>query len=76
MNEELREILIFTVISVFVLIVIAISAVNLDFFSSKKACQAKAQALNYSYDYKYFQGCVLIKPNGKKVLLEQLRDFN
>ena len=39
-------------------------------------CHAKASALGYSASYAPFQGCVLIKKDGTKVLLEQLRDFS
>lgn len=39
-------------------------------------CYSKAKALEYQCDYKPFQGCLLIKPDGKRVLLEQLRDFD
>ena len=40
---------------------------------SNVQCSAKASALGYAYDYKPFQGCVLVKPNGHKILLQQLR---
>jgi len=46
------------------------------FITSKIECESKAEALGYSCDYKFFQGCLLIKPDGKRVLLEQLRDFD
>lgn len=38
-------------------------------------CSAKANALGYKHEYHIFTGCVLEKPDGKKVLLQQLRDF-
>ena len=41
----------------------------------KNSCTAKANALGYKSSYRIFAGCVLEKPDGKKVLLEQLRDF-
>ena len=50
--------------------------VGLDYTTEKAQCNSKANALGYSHDYGYLQGCVLIKPDGKKVLLEQLRDFD
>ena len=46
------------------------------YFTANSTCGAKANALGYKYDFKIFQGCLLIKPDGQKVLLEQLRDFN
>ena len=47
----------------------------LAFLAGFAQCNAKAVALGYRADYKPFQGCVLIKKNGQKVLLEQLREF-
>ena len=46
------------------------------YFSEKAECSAKATALDYNHSYKWFQGCLLIREDGSKVLLEQLRDFN
>lgn len=42
----------------------------------QKSCTVKAHALGYSCDYTLFQGCVLIKPDGKRILLEQLRGID
>lgn len=39
----------------------------------QKSCEAKARALNYNYEWGIWQGCVLEKPNGDKILLEKLR---
>ena len=39
-------------------------------------CHCKAAALGYKCSYGVFSGCVLEKADGKKVLLEQLRDFD
>ena len=41
----------------------------------KMECKAKANAIGYKCEYGILQGCVLEKPNGKKVLLQQLRDI-
>lgn len=56
-------------------IILVVMLFVIDFGVSKAVCTSKANALGYLSDYKIFQGCVLEKPNGKKVLLEQLRDF-
>lgn len=40
---------------------------------SEKECSSKATAIGYKYEFGVFQGCVLEKPNGQKILLEQLR---
>lgn len=42
----------------------------------KTKCTYKAKALGYQCHYGMLEGCVLIKPDGKRILLEQLRDFN
>ena len=41
----------------------------------KKSCTAQANVLGYKSYYGIFEGCVLEKPDGKKVLLKQLREF-
>ena len=46
------------------------------YFMDKIECNTKANAIGYKSEYHYFTGCVLEKPNGKKVLLRQLRDYN
>lgn len=48
--------------------------VLLDVQVDKKCCYAKAQALGYKCRYDYWAGCVLEKPDGKKVLLGKLRN--
>ena len=58
---------------VFIVVMVILFAGN--YLAAETRCTAKAEALGYMSDYKFFQGCVLEKPNGKKVLLEQLRDF-
>lgn len=50
--------------------------ISIDYSYQKKQCSEIAKKLDYKYEYDYlFTGCVLEKPNGKKVLLEQLRDY-
>lgn len=41
----------------------------------KMECIAKANAIGYKCEYGILQGCILEKPNGKKVLLQQLREM-
>lgn len=40
----------------------------------KTECRAKANAIGFKCEYGIWQGCVLEKPDGKKILLEQLRE--
>lgn len=57
----------------FVLLLTIIMGVS--YLVNKTECHLKADALGYKSTFAPLQGCVLEKPNGKKVLLEQLRDF-
>lgn len=58
------------------IIIVLILFFGLFYAISQKTCTSKAHALGYSCDYALFQGCVLIKPDGKRILLEQLREYN
>ena len=68
MDEDLAGLLL-GVIIIFSLIIFG--AYQID----KMECKAKANAIGYKCEYAILQGCVLEKPNGKKVLLQQLRDI-
>ena len=72
MRIEINEDLIATL---FIILTIALVTTGC-YFATKASCSAKATALGYNYNYKWFQGCLLIREDGSKVLLEQLRDFN
>lgn len=60
---------------VFALFIILCLLIGADYIPHKIECSQTAKALNYNSKYTYFTGCVLTKPNGKKVLLKQLRDY-
>ena len=45
--------------------------VNLDRIS----CNKTATAIGYKSEYSVWTGCVVENPDGKKMLLEQLREF-
>ena len=62
----------FTIIFI---VIIFMLAMTFNYITGLISCNAKASALGYKCEYHIFSGCVLTKPNGKKVLLEQLRDF-
>jgi hypothetical protein len=59
-----------------VTIIVLLGFALFGYFMNYKECEAKANALGYKFNYQYFQGCVLEKSNGKKVLLQQLREFD
>lgn len=58
----------------FLIIIVAI-AIGITYGVDYLECSATAKTLEYQSEYHPFTGCVLTKPNGKKVLLEQLRDY-
>ena len=58
------------------LIIVISLCFSLAYFFGKSECEAKANVLGYKCDFGIFQGCALIKPDGKVILLEQLREFN
>ena len=62
-------------INLLIFITLVAFAVLGNYYSAKESCSAKATALGYNYSYKWFQGCLLIRKDGSRVLLEQLRDF-
>ena len=58
------------------LIIVVSLCIGLAYFFEKAECEAKAKVLGYKCDFALMQGCALIKPDGKVILLEQLREFN
>ena len=50
--------------------------VGLRYKSEQMSCAAKAKVMNYCYEFGRWQGCVLIKPDGEKILLEPVRYRN
>lgn len=59
-----------------VILVVIIICLLIGFGEPIITCHSKAAALGYKCSYGLFSGCVLEKADGKKVLLEQLRDFD
>ena len=65
MDEDLKAVLLFILLIVMVILGYAVL--------SQLECTSKAKALGYKCEWGLLQGCVLEKPNGNKVLLENLR---
>lgn len=60
----------------FIILVIVISCVRgLNYTFQKIQCTRVAKDLNYKSEYHFITGCILEKTNGKKILLQQLRDY-
>jgi hypothetical protein len=57
------------------LIIIVAIIIGIIYGADYLQCSATAKTLEYQSEYNPFTGCVLTKPNGKKVLLKQLRDY-
>lgn len=69
MDENLNALLaIFLIVVMSVVMGVVIGSVL-----SQLQCTLKAKALGYKCEWGLLQGCVLEKPNGSKVLLENLR---
>ena len=68
MDEDLKT----TLVIIFLIVVVIL------FYSvlSQLKCTSKAKALGYKCEWGLLQGCILEKPNGSKVLLENLRYNN
>lgn len=67
-NEFIFETIIFIVFSIFLVLYIGIQ-------SDKYSCKRTANTLGYSCEYSVWTGCILVKPDGSKMLLEQLREI-
>lgn len=57
------------------LIIIIAIVIGISYGADYLECSATAKTLEYQSEYNPITGCVLTKPNGKKVLLKQLRDY-
>lgn len=55
------------------LIMVAL-VVGIAYFMDKISCNATARALSFTPHYSIFTGCVVEKPNGTRVLLDQIRN--
>ena len=40
----------------------------------KIQCSKKADVLGYNHEFGFFEGCVLVRKDGSKLLLKQLRE--
>ena len=71
MSKYVEEVLIMAFITViFFTVVIGCSCV-----SSSFQCSEVGNKLNYKTQWYFWTGCVVEKPDGSKVLLKQMRDF-
>ena len=57
------------------IVLFLISVIYIGFLLNKTECNAKANALGYKSEYHFFSGCVLENIEGKKILLQQLREM-
>lgn len=71
MNREFEEVLIMIFITIIFFVVIIGGAS----VSSSFQCSEVGNKLNYKTQWYFWTGCVVEKPDGSKVLLKQMRDF-
>lgn len=62
------------VIFICVTIMLMIPCGAISYFADKASCSATANALGYTSHYTLLTGCIIEKPDGRRVLLEQIRD--
>ena len=54
---------------------IAVPILTIGYFVDKISCEATARALGFNPHYTLLTGCVVEKPNGTRVLLDQIRNI-
>lgn len=55
-------------------LILAVPLFTIAYFMDKISCEATARALSFTPHYSIFTGCVVEKPNGTRVLLDQIRN--
>ena len=71
MNKEFEEVL----IMVFMTIIFFVIIIGGSCIPSSFRCSEIGNKLNYKTQWFFWTGCVVEKPDGSKVLLKQMRDF-
>lgn len=56
------------------ILIIAVPLFTFGFFADKLSCEATAKVLGFTPHYAILTGCVVEKPNGTRVLLDQIRN--
>ena len=55
-------------------LILTVPFFTIGYFMDKISCEATARALSFTPHYSIFTGCVVEKPNGNRVLLDQIRN--
>lgn len=55
-------------------LILAAPLFTIAYFMDKISCEATARALSFTPHYSILTGCVVKKPNGTSVLLDQIRN--
>ena len=63
-------------LTVFILVIVTIFVVFIGIQMDKYSCERTASELGYKCQYSIWTDCLVIKDDGSKVLLKQLRDFD
>lgn len=56
-------------------LILAVPLFTIAYLMDKIPCEATARALSFTPHYSIFTGCVVEKPNGTRVLLDQIRNI-
>lgn len=71
MSKDVEEVL----ISIFLFIIFFVVIIGCSCISSSFQCSEVGKELNYKTQWHFWTGCIVEKPDGSKVLLKQMRDF-
>ena len=70
--SDFIEAIVWLIVSI---LVVAVPVFTIGYFMDKISCEATARALSFTPHYSIFTGCVVEEPNGKRVLLDQIRNI-
>ena len=71
MSKDLEEILVMAFIAFIFFLVVIGGSIIANLFQ----CSEVGNKLNYKTQWYFWTGCIVEKPDGSKVLLKQMRDF-
>ena len=70
--SDFIEAIVWSIVSI---LVVAVPVLIIGYLVDKISCEATARALSFTPHYSILTGCVVEKPNGKRVLLDQIRNI-
>ena len=71
----MKDVIFIAVITIGVVSTLLFSSSLIAYSVDKIECNAVGKKLDLKTDYSFWAGCIVEKPNGQKVLLEQMRNI-